>query len=185
MQTNIGIEGRYKITKSKACSVCTPIQAVNADHVCAHEVGSVERPIIETAEGKNLIMLGTNTGKSLILGGLASAYSGLPYVGFTGGINYVAIGTSSTAPAISDTQLGSESARSVVSLAAISTNILTIQGFFPDANLTNATYNEIGTFVDATATANSGKIFNHALFGTPYVKSSGEDTTIQLTFTIN
>ena len=133
----------------------------------------------ETPYQSNLIMLGTNTGKSLILSRLASNNT------YSLNINYGALGTSATAPAITDTQLTAEGARQPVSLQTIASNILTLQFFFADATLPNNTYNEFGTFVDGSASANSGQIFNHILFGTPYVKSAGEDTTVQLILTIN
>lgn len=132
----------------------------------------------ETESRPNLIMLGTNTGKSLILQRLGSTNT------YTANINYGALGTSATTPAVTDTQLGSEQARAILSLASIASNVLTLQFFFSDAALSNNTYQEFGTFVDGSASANSGQIFNHILFGTSYVKVSGEDTTVQLTLTI-
>lgn len=132
----------------------------------------------ETEWQPNLIMLGTNTGKSLILQRLASNNT------YSLNVNYAGLGTSSTAPAVSDTQLGSEQVRQPVSSQSIASNVLTLQFFFSDALTPNNTYTEFGTFVDASATANSGQIFNHILFGTSYVKVSGEDTTVQLTLTI-
>lgn len=124
---------------------------------------------------QNLIMEGTNTGKNLIVKRLISTNT------YSLNINYGAIGTSATAVAASDTQLGAESARTVVSLAqASAVNLASIQFFFPDANLTNGTYREFGTFVDGTASANTGQIFNHALFSSAYIKAGGTDTTVQV-----
>lgn len=124
---------------------------------------------------KNMIMQGTNTGKDLIVQRLIGTNT------YSLNINYGAIGTSGTAVAQSDTQLGAESARSTVALAQESgNNKATLQFFFADANLTNATYREFGVFVDGTASANSGQIFNHALFTSPYIKAGGTDTTVQI-----
>lgn len=136
----------------------------------------------ETGYEKNLIMLGVNTGKSLILGTLGAFILGLPY---TGQINYGAMGISSVTPTIADTILGNEQARAQLSLASISSNVLTLQFFYADAATPSNTYTEFGTFVDGSVTLNTGQIFNHILFGTPYIKSSGEDTTVQLLLTIN
>lgn len=127
----------------------------------------------------NLIMTGTLTGRDLLVQYLLP---GGTY--YTTGINYGAIGTSSTAPASSDTQLGAEVARITSSVANdVSNNELQLQFYFPDANLTNGTYKEVGTFMNGSASANSGQIFNHALLGTPYTKGSGTDTTLEIDIT--
>jgi len=129
---------------------------------------------LETAT-HNLIMTGSLTGRDLLVQYLIGGTT------YSGGINYGALGTGSTAPASSDTQLTSESARATPSTALdVSNNEAEFQFYFPDANLTNGTYHEAGTFMNGTATANSGKMFNHALLGTPYTKASGVDTTLQV-----
>lgn len=122
----------------------------------------------------NTIMVGTLRGKDLLVQYLIA---GTIYTG----INYGGIGTGSTTPATTDTQLTTETARVTPSLLTdVSNNQAQIRFFFPDANLSNATYREFGTFMNASGTANSGKIFNHALFGTPYVKTTGVDTTVEV-----
>lgn len=119
-------------------------------------------------------MVGTNTGINLIIRRLLSINT------YTLNINWGAIGTNGTAVAASDTQLGTETLRTTVALASQGAlNLASFQFFFPDANLANGTYREFGMFIDGTATANSGQIFNHALFTTPYVKAGGTDTTVQ------
>lgn len=132
----------------------------------------------ERAFEKNRIMLGTNTGKSLILNRLNSDNT------YTLNITHADIGTSSTAAADSDTQLGAAVARQAKVTGTISSNVLTLKFFFNDANLANGTYNEFGSFVDGSASVNTGKIFNRIIFGTPYVKATGEDTTVILTITL-
>lgn len=127
---------------------------------------------------RNLIMRGTNTGIDLILDALAGTYGG------TLGLDYGEIGTSATAPAITDVALTASVARAIRAYAAVSGATLTVQYFFPDAALTNTTYREFGTFVGGTATIATGALFNHILFSSNYVKSAGEDTTIEVQFTI-
>lgn len=127
----------------------------------------------------NLIMTGNLTGRDLFVQYLIG---GTIYTG----INYAGIGTSNTATASTDTQLGAEVARQVVSLATdVSYNQAQIQFFFTDANLTNGTYKEVGSFMNASATLNSGKIFNRSVLGSNYVKTSSVDTTLELDFTLN
>ena len=127
----------------------------------------------------NLIMFGTNCGRDLILKRLAGDNT------YSLNILYADIGTSSTVPAISDTQITAAVTRSSNPVITQASNIVSFQFFFADANLPNGAYNEIGTFVDGSATINTGQIFNHALFATTYNKASNEDSTIQIDYTIN
>lgn len=128
---------------------------------------------------KNLVMQGTNTGTGLLIQRLVGVTT------YSGTVNYGSLGSSSTAPAVTDTQLGAEVARVIPStFVAVNPTMATFQFFFPDANLPNGTYPEWGTFVDGSATLNSGQIFNHALLSTPYSKSSGTDTTVQQDFSV-
>ena len=127
----------------------------------------------------NMVMLGTYLGKGLILARLAGDLT------YTCVLNWLTIGSSSTAPTASDTQLGAEVTRGSCVNQIISTNVLTIQAFIPDAQLANGSYPEAGSVVDGSASVNTGKQFNHILFTIPYVKASGQDTTLQLQLTIN
>jgi len=62
---------------------------------------------------------------------------------------------------------------------------VTFRFFFASADLANGTYREIGTFIDGTSTVSTGKMFNHALFGTAYTKGTNENTTIEVVFSIS
>ena len=134
----------------------------------------------------NLIMEGSLTGTDLIiqfLGG--NVADGQPNAAYQGGINWGAIGTGVVTPAVTDTQLGTEVARSSVLFFqdnAFSQAIF--QFFFPDGSIPNQTYTEFGSFMGGTATLNSGQIFNHALLSPTYVKTSGTDVTLELTISI-
>lgn len=137
--------------------------------------GFINTPVVQG----NLIMQANNVGKDLIIQRLLGVNT------YSLNINYGAIGTSATGPLVTDTQLGAEVSRSGISFSQnLTNNEAVFQFFFPDANLTNTSYNEFGTFVDGTSVANSGQIFNHALFTTPYVKTAGIDTTVEVDFTI-
>jgi hypothetical protein len=128
---------------------------------------------------RNLIMLGNDTGKDLILDRLAGTNT------YSLNITHADIGTGTNPPAASDTQLQNPTVRAVKTSASVSGNTLTLQFFFSDALLPNGTYREFGTFVDGSGTISTGRIFNRALFGLPYTKASGEDTTIEVQITIN
>lgn len=140
------------------------------------KTGKVKRT---TPWWSNLIMLGTDTGKDLILDRLAGTNT------YSLNITHADIGTGTNTPTVSDTQLQTASARTTVATASVSGNVLTLQFFWADANLSNATYREFGTFCDGTASVNTGRIFNRILFGTAYTKATGEDSTIEVTFTIS
>ena len=128
----------------------------------------------------NLIMKAPSVGIDLIIQRLIGDTT------YSLKINYGAIGTGSTAPAVTDTQLATESVRVLVTpnQQNVENSQAKLQFFFPDGSLSNGTYYEFGAFVDGTASANSGKIFDRALFFTPYVKASGTDTTIELDISI-
>ena len=126
----------------------------------------------------NRIMLGTNTGKDLILDRINSTNT------YSLNVNYADIGTGTNTPADGDTTLQTAVSRTPKANGSISSNVLSLFFFWPDANLSNGTYNEFGMFVDGTATVSTGQIFNRVLFGTPYTKASGEDTTVQCDITI-
>jgi hypothetical protein len=138
------------------------------------------------AKCENTIMQGINTGKDLIVSWLnGQMATGQPAAAYQNGINYGAIGSSSTAPTTADTQLGTETNRTIPSFFEDqNNNEASIQFFFPDGILANGTYPEFGTFVNGTASANSGAIFNHALFAVAYVKASGTDTTVEVDITL-
>lgn len=84
-----------------------------------------------------------------------------------------------------DTQLQTASVRGAVTSQIASNNIATVQFFFSDAALANGAYSEFGTFVDGTGSLNSGQLFNRVIFGIVYNKATGEDTTVEVEFTIN
>jgi hypothetical protein len=102
---------------------------------------------------------------------------------YTGTINYGALGSGSTAPASGDVKLGTEVFRKVPAVQSVSSNVASIQFFFTKAD-TNGTYQEWGTFIDGTASADSGQMFSHLLTG-GWVKSASETMTVLSTYTIS
>ncbi|MDQ3158812.1 MAG: hypothetical protein M3P98_01585 [bacterium] len=100
-------------------------------------------------------------------------------------ITYGEIGTNATAPTNADTALGTPTLRKSVDDYDLADNVATFRFFFPDSELVTATYYEFGTFTNGTITLSSGQLFNHALFSPSYVKATGEDTTVEVEFTIS
>ena len=93
------------------------------------------------------------TGLTVLAGGLCNEL----YLG------WAAIGTSDTAPAVSDTKLGTEYHREQITLSSYIANIVTAQTFFLEANCT-VHIKEVGIFgSDGTSAADSGSLFAHAL----------------------
>lgn len=102
---------------------------------------------------------------------------------YTGIINYGALGSSSTAAANGDTQLGTEVFRKVTASTSYTTNQAFIDFFYSKSD-TNGTYQEFGTFIDGTGAANSGQMFTHLITG-GWTKSSSESMTVACTYTIS
>ena len=100
----------------------------------------------------------------------------------TGIINYGALGSGSTAVNDADTVLDTEVARVLVATATQTDDEAAIDFYFSKSS-TNGTYEEFGTFIDGTGSADSGLLFNRALTG-GWTKSSLEAMTVsvQLTF---
>ncbi len=99
-----------------------------------------------------------------------------------GDITYVAVGTDNTAPVVADTTLGTELDRNLVSTISASGATVTVRGFFGAAEA-NGTLEEMGLFGEAaTAAADSGTMFTHALISE--TKTSSETLTFEITITL-
>ena len=127
----------------------------------------------------NLVVSSSNHGRNLICQRLAGLTT------YDLAVGYVEMGTSATAPTNADTDLNAAVVRAGSPAYSISNNVLTLRFFLADGTVANNTYNEMGTFIGGSATLGSGQMWNHALFSSPYVKASGEDTTIELVITVN
>ena len=106
-------------------------------------------------KGKNLI---ATVGKGLV-GDMLIDTSG-----FDTGLTWQAIGTSTTAPAVGDTQLTAEAARLAITSRTRNGNVITLSTFFTAAQCTY-NFKEAAIFGHSTANAtpNSGIIFSHYL----------------------
>jgi len=145
--------------------------------VRAYRAGTQE--LISESVTKNMIMQAGSTGLDLVIQRLIAVNT------YSLNINYGEIGTGNTAVALTDVGNTTPAFRTVPSLQQdFGQSQAVLQFFFPDGSLTNQTYYEFATFVDGASGLGTGQVFNHALLGTPYVKSSGQDTTVQVVFTI-
>lgn len=136
--------------------------------------------ILRTTEWyKNLVVSGANTGRNIIIQRLARNNN------YSLNITHGEIGTGQITPQNSDTGLNTPIARGIVTEAIPDVSSVKFQFFMSDSQLPNGTYYEFGTFIDGNSALGSGQLFNHALFGTPYQKNSGEDTTVEVNFEIS
>lgn len=159
MNDTINIAGKIRITKYRAGS---------------NEI------LWQSPWMSNLVVNNSNRGRNLIVQRLVGTNT------YSLNLAYAEIGTSTGSPTASDTGLGTPTVRVATALASIGStlNEAQLQFFFTDTQLANGTYYEFGTFVDGTAATASGQLFNHILFSTPYTKATGEDTTVEVGFTI-
>lgn len=95
--------------------------------------------------------------------------------------NYCAVGTGTNVPAASDTGLQTETARKVVASKTSSGAVAYLTGFFGATDV-SGTLKEVGLFINASATAGSGTIFNHVAINV--TKSLTETLTIDFTITV-
>lgn len=98
---------------------------------------------------------------------------------------YIALGTSATAPAAGDTQLGVETVRKIVGLPLDSGATATLKAFFNQTEATG-TYREFGLFGNggssvASATINTGVLFSH--LSTNVSVGATETLTVTVTYT--
>lgn len=135
--------------------------------------------ILRKVEHKNLVVSGTNTGRNLIAQKLAGDNT------YSLNITHADIGTGSATPANSDTVLETATVRTALTIGEATGNGASLRFFFSDALLPDGSYTEFGTFVDGSGTIDTGQLFNRALFGSAYEKAAGEDTTVEVDFTIN
>ncbi len=97
-------------------------------------------------------------------------------------ITHCALGSSSTAAANADTQLGTETYRNAIASITNAGNIAYATGFFT-ATETSGTYNEIGIFSNGTGSANTGILISHVI--TTIVKTTSQTLTIDWTITFS
>ncbi len=98
---------------------------------------------------------------------------------YTGEINYIALGSGSTAFTPSSTQLNTEVFRKVVSDASFDNQIAYIDSFIASGDVANATYPEAGAFIDGTGSANSGRAFSLVIQN--FVKSGSMFISLKIT----
>lgn len=124
--------------------------------------------LLQHIEKSNIV---TDVGFQILSDILASATSD--------GLNYLAVGTSSTAAAAGDTTLGAEVWRGSVVSKARSGNNLVITGFLDTGSANGSTIAEAGLFTASS----SGRMFNRSVLSPSFAKDATKTATIQVTIT--
>jgi hypothetical protein len=158
LKDKTGIKGKFQITKTCALT------------------GDV---LYQSEWQDNLVMNGTDTGLNLVLDKLNSDNT------YSLNISHLDIGTSTTAPATSQTNLIAGVARTAKASGTVSGSTLTLGFFFASADLANGTYREIGTFIDGSSTLGTGQLFSRALFASNYTKGTNQNTTVSYVYQIS
>lgn len=129
--------------------------------------------IRESGPFKNKVVTSAGYGRNLILRWMAGETT-YPIV-----IDSASLGTNSTAAADGDTNLTTPTVTGIaITNMTVVNNVLTIDVFVPDGDLTNGTYAEFGLFL-------TGRLLSRIIISPSYTKATGEDTlfTYELTFT--
>lgn len=100
---------------------------------------------------------------------------------YSGEITYGALGTSTTPPDTTDTQLGTETYRNQTASATYSSNIAYVTHYYSQSEC-NGTYKEFGNFIDGAAGANTGQLFTHV--AVDWTKSTTEILVVDAKYTI-
>lgn len=109
----------------------------------------------------------TNNGRDRIAALLSQSSTTFP--------SHIAIGTGTTAVAVTDTAMETEVDRNALTATTDSSGVVTFQCFFSKSEANGSTISEVGLF-DA---ASSGTLICHAILGATVVK----DNTISITVT--
>jgi hypothetical protein len=102
-----------------------------------------------------------------------------------GMITYGAVGSGSNTPASSDTTMENEIARKLIADSENTNNVILIETYF-NSSEGNGDLTKFALFgEDASASADSGTMFEHVDFDSTITKTSNDDLTVQSYITIS
>lgn len=131
--------------------------------------------IVKVDNKKNLI---ATVGRAVVASLLAGDST------LSGAITRCALGSSTTAPSLSDTKLGSETSGTRKAPLSPSTNSNKVFiTFVYSASEAVGSHKEFGTFIDGADTADSGALFSHLAID--WVKTNQQSLTIDCVYTIS
>jgi hypothetical protein len=160
------MENSQKLQLAGLASVKYNIRAV-----CRNADGS----IAWVDEKKNLI---ATVGRAVFAQRLAQDFT------YTGAIKFGALGSSITSPANGDVKLGTETAstRKAPNTYSATSNKAFIS-FIWGASEAVGSHKEFGTFIDGSATIDSGILFSH--LAVDWVKTNAQSLTVDCAYTIS
>lgn len=146
LQSNLQVKGKFIIKLFDANEVNEYHKAKKAKPIALYEI---ENLVVNVAKNQYAELIGD------LDGSFAAANSGA--------INWLAVGTGLSSPAVTDTTLQTEIFRvqPQVPTPTVVDNVVNFDFFFA-ANEAVGTLKEVGAFIDATAAADSGVLFDRA-----------------------
>jgi hypothetical protein len=101
---------------------------------------------------------------------------------FTGAVNYLAVGTGTASPAVTDTTLVTEIGRVIPISQVRAGNEITFEFYFSPSEA-NGVLKEVGAFIDGAAGVDTGELFDRAMID--ITKTSLNSLTIELVITVD
>lgn len=153
---NLGFSGLFRIIKSKDG---VPIETIEISNLVVSSTGG---------HGRNIVMRHLTGDTSIPLA-----------------VTHIEIGTGTTAPSASDTDLETASYRAAIAAdVTLANNVAIFQAFFPAATVANGTYTEFGAFVNSVVTTlGDGNLWNRSVQSPGVTKDTGEDLTVEIQIT--
>lgn len=153
-----------------------------------YSISGKVRPILRDVKTGKIKWIGQWVDNLIPIVGLRAAarrYANVASVANEGAATYGAVGTGSTTPVISDTQMESELERSLTAIRTESNQVAHIETFFSETEA-NGTITKFALFgEDASAAADSGTMMEYAVFASSFTKTSNETLTIEIDITVS
>ena len=131
--------------------------------------------LVDTIIMKNLI---TSAGKQAIAKRIGDLID-------TAVVQYISLGSGSTAATVSDTTMATEVYREFAATITNATNVLTVETVIASTESNGVTFREIGIIgVDGTNTLNTGTLISRAIMSPEIAKDSGTVVTIKWELTV-
>ncbi|MFA6429771.1 MAG: hypothetical protein WCV84_04720 [Patescibacteria group bacterium] len=179
IKEQVGIKGHYRLTE------CDPLRAPELYEKIVRLIErgeQVARELLDEYHAKALVAvhefdnLIPTVGQSVIAQRLANVTT------YTGIVNYAAVGSNTTTPNISDTQLGTETYRQTLTSQTYLDNIAYLSCFIVAGSATG-THKEAGLFIDGGAGANTGQLLSHVAID--ITKGASNSLTLDIALTVS
>jgi hypothetical protein len=122
--------------------------------------------------------LTTTVGRALIIERIFNATPSADLL-----VDYIAVGTGTTAPAVGDTTLETETARKLRVSLANSSNVGSVSTVFAAGDVPTSTLKEVGLFINGTGTVDTGTLLSRTAIDLPV--TALDSVFIDYEFTLN